>query len=83
MARALEIPLYVLFYDGQGPPDVPKYLGRKGADKIEWGESRKESLFLRKFRRALGQVNDEHRRLLLFMANKMALRKMSRPRRAK
>ena len=83
MARALEVPLYVLFYDGEEPPAAPKSLDRKDAGKTEWGDSRKESLILRKFRRALGQVNDEDRRLLLFMANKMALRRISRPRRAK
>jgi transcriptional regulator with XRE-family HTH domain len=83
MARALEVPLYVLFYEGEEPPDVPKFLEGKGPGKIESGESRKGSLFLRKFSRALGRISDEDRRLLLFMANKMALRRMSRPRRKK
>lgn len=83
MARALEVPLYVLFYDGEQPPAVPKLHERRSAGKIEWGDSRKGSLFLRNFRRVLGQVNDNDRRLLMFMANKMALHKMSKSHRAK
>ena len=83
LERALEVPLYVLFYDGEEPPAAPEFLNRKGTGETEWGESRKESLILRKFRRALSQLNVEDRRLLLFMANKMALRKISRPRRGK
>jgi transcriptional regulator with XRE-family HTH domain len=83
MALALEVPLYVLFYEGEEPPDVPESLERIDAGNIEPKEFRKESLFLRKFRRVLGQVGDEHPRLLLFVANKMALRKTSKPQRAK
>jgi transcriptional regulator with XRE-family HTH domain len=81
MARGLEVPLYQLFYDGEEPPEPPKLLRRKGADKMQWGDSSEELLALNKFRRLMGQVNDEDRRLLLLMANKMAGRKTSSPRR--
>jgi transcriptional regulator with XRE-family HTH domain len=34
MARALEIPMYKLFYDGEEPPKLPNLLKRKTADDI-------------------------------------------------
>ena len=79
MARALEVPLYALFYEGKEPPALPKLLKHEGADRNLWGGSGKELLILNKFRRLLGRVNDEDQRLLMFMANRMALRRPSRP----
>ena len=37
LARALEIPLYQLFYEGDEPPKLPNLLKRKTADDIVWG----------------------------------------------
>jgi len=34
MARALEIPMYKLFYDAEEPPKLPNLLKRKSADDI-------------------------------------------------
>jgi transcriptional regulator with XRE-family HTH domain len=79
MARALEVPLYVLFYDGEEPPALPKSLSRKNGDKISWGNSGKDRLTLTQFRRLLGRISDEDQRLLMFVANKMALLKTPRP----
>src|SRR6266576_5363634 len=33
MARALEVPLYQLFYDGEEPPELPNLLKRKSSDE--------------------------------------------------
>ena len=74
MARALEVPLYQLFYDGEEPPELPNLPKRKTADDIAWGSSGKEARFLTKFRRLLGRIDEEDRRLLLYMAQKMATR---------
>jgi len=74
MARALEVPLYQLFYDGQEPPELPNLPKRKTADEIVFGSSGKEARFLTKFRRLLGRIDEEDRRLLLYMAQKMANR---------
>jgi len=74
MARALEVPLYQLFYDGEGPPELPNLPKRKTADEIAWGTSGKEARFLNMLRRALGQIDEGDRRLLLYMAQKMASR---------
>jgi transcriptional regulator with XRE-family HTH domain len=77
-ARALEVPMYVLFYDGEEPPAPPRLPKQKGGDRISWGNSGKDRQALTQFRRLLGRIKDEDQRLLLFVANKMALRKTKR-----
>ena len=74
MARALEVPLYQLFYDGEEPPALPNLLKRKSSGKIAWGSSGKDARFLGKLRRLLGKSDEQHRKLILLMAQKMALR---------
>ena len=74
MARALEVPLYQLFYDGEEPPELPNLPKRKTGDEIAWGSSGKDARFLAKFRRLLGRVDEGDRKLLLYMAQKMANR---------
>jgi transcriptional regulator with XRE-family HTH domain len=71
-ARALEVPLYQLFYDGEEPPELPHMYKRKSAKDLAWGSSGKEARLLEKFRRLLGRTNDSDRKLLFFMAQKMA-----------
>jgi transcriptional regulator with XRE-family HTH domain len=74
MARALEVPLYQLFYDGEEPPVLPNLPKRKSADEIVWGSAGKEARLLNKFRRLMGRIEEGDRRLLLYMAQKMAIR---------
>src|SRR5229473_2771859 len=74
MARALEVPMYELFYDGEEPPKLPNLLKRKSSDELAWGSSGKDARFLSKLRRVLGKANEQDRRLLLQMTQKMALR---------
>ena len=74
MARALEVPLYQLFYDGEEPPELPNLPKRRTADEIAWGTTGKEARFLGMFRRLLGRIDEGDRRLLLYMAQKMAHR---------
>jgi transcriptional regulator with XRE-family HTH domain len=74
LARAMEIPLYQLFYDGEEPPELPNLPKRKSADDIAWGSTGKEARFLGRFRRALGRIDEADRRLLFYMAQKMATR---------
>jgi transcriptional regulator with XRE-family HTH domain len=84
MARALEVPLYALFYDGEKPPQPPKLPKGNIAAEVPWGSSGKDSRTLAQFRRLLGRIKKEgDRSLLLLMAQKMALGKTSKPRRAK
>ena len=74
LAPALEVPLYQLFYEGGKPPELPNLPKRKTSDDIAWGSSGKDARFLSKFRRLLGSVDEGDRRLLLYMAQKMANR---------
>ena len=74
MARALEVPLYQLFYDGEEPPELPNLPKRKSADEIAFGSSGKEARFLGRLRRLLGKIEESDRRLLFYMAQKMSRR---------
>jgi transcriptional regulator with XRE-family HTH domain len=74
-ARALEVPMYHLFYDGQKPPKLPILPERRTADDISWGSSGEDVRMLAKFRRLLGRTDGANRLLLLFMAQKMARRR--------
>jgi transcriptional regulator with XRE-family HTH domain len=73
-ARALEVPLYQLFYDGEEPPKLPNLPKRKSADDIVWGSKGKDARMLAKFCRLFSRTNESDMRLLLFMAQKMAHR---------
>jgi transcriptional regulator with XRE-family HTH domain len=72
MARALEVPMYRLFYDGEEPPKLPNLPKRKSSDDIAWGSSGKDARYLGKLRRLLAKSEDGDRKLLLYMAQKMA-----------
>jgi transcriptional regulator with XRE-family HTH domain len=74
LARALEVPLYQLFYERKERPKPPHLLKRKAADEITWGVTRKEIHFWRKLRRLLGRMNEPDRELLFRMARQMAWR---------
>ena len=72
LARALEVPLYHPFYEGEEPPKLPNLPKRKSSDDIAWGSSGKDGRFLNKLRRLLAKTEDGDRKLLLHMAQKMA-----------
>jgi transcriptional regulator with XRE-family HTH domain len=72
LARALEVPLYQLFYEGEEPPRLPNLLKRKTSDDIAWGSSGKQAMYLHKLRKCLGKAEDADRKLLLAMAQKMS-----------
>ena len=72
LARALEVPLYQLFYDGEEPPKLPNLPKRKSSEDIAWGSSGKDGRFLNKLRRLLAKTEEADRKLLLHMAQKMA-----------
>ncbi len=74
MARALEIPMYQLFYDGEEPPKLPDLPKRKSSDEDLWGGSGKDARFLNKLRRLLGKADANDRKLVMHMAQKMARR---------
>jgi len=72
MARALEVPLYQLFYDGEEPlkfADLPR---RKVGNDTAWGHSGKDARILVRFRNLLGRMDGRDTKLLISMAQQMA-----------
>jgi transcriptional regulator with XRE-family HTH domain len=79
LARALEIPIYQFFYDGEQPPELPNLLKRKSPDDVLWGSSGKEARFLHRLRRLMGQLEEPDRKLLLYMAQKLSAHQHHEP----
>jgi len=75
MARALEVPLYQLFYDGERPPKPLALPDPNAEEKAVWGHSGKDARFFSRFRRFLGRMAEGDRNLLLSMAQRMTLRR--------
>jgi len=72
MARALEVPMYQLFYEGEKPPELPNLIKRKSAHDIAWGTKGKDARWLAKLCRFLGRMNEHDRKIVMFLAQKMA-----------
>jgi transcriptional regulator with XRE-family HTH domain len=77
-ARALEVPMYQLFYDGNKPPELPNLPKRLTADEIAWGSSGKDARFLSNLRRHLARADEHDRKLLLSVAQKMSVKRNGR-----
>jgi transcriptional regulator with XRE-family HTH domain len=71
-ARALEVPVYRFFYDGEFPPKDPKLLARMA--EPEWGASGNDRRQLRLFAKVLAELDDRSRKLLMDMAARMVAR---------
>ena len=71
LARAMEVPLYQIFYDGEKPPqpNPPR------VDDGGWGSSGRDSRMLGRFRSLLKRTREADRQLLFFMAEKMSQRR--------
>jgi transcriptional regulator with XRE-family HTH domain len=72
LARAMEVPMYQLFYDGEEPPKLPSLPKSKAGSDMSWGSSGKDAKMLDQFRRVLGRTGRRDLKILLFMAQKMA-----------
>jgi transcriptional regulator with XRE-family HTH domain len=73
MACAMEVPLYVLFYDGEKAPPPTAVTN----DEVGWGSKGAEARALNKFREYLGRSSPRDRKLLLLLASRMAARNRS------
>jgi transcriptional regulator with XRE-family HTH domain len=77
LARALQVPIYLLFYDGEEP-----FSGVKPIKVARlWGSSGKDALLLAEFRRHLSRIKDADRQLLVGVARKLAKGKAANARR--
>ncbi len=70
-ARALEIPIYILFYEGDEPAEPLRIPGATDEKADRWGISGKDAQMMRQFRRAFGKISPASRQMLLHMAAKM------------
>ena len=74
LARALEVPMYQLFYDGEDPPKAPRLAKHNSEEKTSWGHSGKDRRALDRFRKLLSRAGENDRKLLISTAGKMAAR---------
>lgn len=72
MARALEVPMYKLFYEGTAPPELLKLPKRASENEKLFGAKGKDADYLHKLRRILGKTDLRSQALILHMAQKMA-----------
>jgi hypothetical protein len=63
--------MYQLFYGGEEPHKVPNLLKRKSPDDILWGNSGKDAHVLATFCRLFGRVEEDDRKMLFGMVQKM------------
>lgn len=71
LARALEVPMYQLFYEGEEPPKVVAFPKDRLGDDTEWGSSGRDARYLRKLRRLLARMDEGDRQLLLLITQRM------------
>jgi transcriptional regulator with XRE-family HTH domain len=70
-ARALEVPMYALFYEGEEPPKPPTISTRELPEHA-WGTTGKDAKYFEKLRRLLSKTDEEDRNLLLQLVQRMA-----------
>jgi transcriptional regulator with XRE-family HTH domain len=71
-ARALEVPLYELLYEGDEPPQRHPALDIKGSGADSWGATGKDARYLKQIIRFLSKMDEKDRKLLLYVTAKMA-----------
>jgi len=77
MARALEVPMYQLFYDGEAPPEIPSLPKGISADSVEWGSSGESAHFFDRLQQVLGRLSEADRKLIMHMTFQLARRNRS------
>jgi len=70
-ARALGVPMYQHFYDGEEPPKLPNLQKRKTADDLVWGSKGKDARLLAQFCRQFSRMEASDLGIVLFIAQKM------------
>ncbi len=72
LARALEIPLYIFFYDERNPSKPRNTPKREAAGEVLWGSEDKDAQDLLEFCRLFGRMKPDKRELIFLLAEKMA-----------
>ncbi len=71
LARALGVPLYQFFYDGEAPPELQSLPKGISDDSDEWGSSGESARFFQRLRQLLGRLSENDRKLILHMTFQM------------
>jgi transcriptional regulator with XRE-family HTH domain len=74
MARALEVPLYQFFYDGEAPPELVSIPKGISDDGDAWGSSGESARFFERLRHLLRRLSEGDRKLILHMTFQLARR---------
>ncbi|HXY23311.1 MAG TPA: helix-turn-helix domain-containing protein [Candidatus Acidoferrum sp.] len=74
LARAMEIPLYQIFYDGDEPPAPPPALPARKSANDAWGFEGDSARFLQRLRQLLGRISDHDRQIILHLALQLVRR---------
>ena len=69
-ARALDLPLYHLMFDGDAPPTLPKLAKPDKAGSLE--SSRQGKMLMQKLVPLLAKMSQDDRNLILFMAGRVS-----------
>ena len=72
LSRALEVPLYHLFYDANDTPAVLDFAGQKTGEESAAEGSPEQARFMARMSTLLGRLSENDRRLLLHVARRMA-----------
>jgi transcriptional regulator with XRE-family HTH domain len=75
MARALEVPMYQLFYDGEAPPAPPSLPAGMPANSDEWGSFGEQAKFFQRLRHLLSRLSPDDRKLIMHLTFQMGRRK--------
>lgn len=78
-ARALEVPLYHLVYDGDKPPAVPTSINPGKTDSLE--SSRNGKALMQKLVPLLAKMSEDDRDLILFVAARVSKKRGSKAKR--
>ncbi len=74
LARALEVPLYQIFWDGEEIPALANLPGRMTENEVAADESPEQAQFIRRMAQLFYLLSDDDRQLLLAAAQRMAAR---------
>jgi len=75
-SAALDVPLYKMFYNGEGEPETPNLVRRKSIDELaeQPGKAGEEARFLLQLKTLLAKLGDPERDMVLTLARKLATR---------
>jgi transcriptional regulator with XRE-family HTH domain len=75
LARALEVPMYQLFHEGEASPDVRRSKPDDQADHDNWGMTGRDRAYVSTLQKALSKMKPADHKLFLHMVQKMSKRK--------